>query len=133
MPQPMMNDHASMLSGKGTRSPPGDHRLTATVRGPARNPFFADQGGRHVPARGVGAVFPAAHLRAAGGDPLARHGHRLQEPAAPLELHPVGLLGGRRQRALVDPDRLAARGQRRLLVWPAGLDRAAVAAARQAA
>jgi hypothetical protein len=38
MPQPMMNDHASMLSGNGTRSPPGDHRLTATGRCPMRDP-----------------------------------------------------------------------------------------------
>lgn len=56
MPQPMMNDHASILSGKGTRSLPGDHRLTATVRGPCVIHVSMETGpvprGCHGPARG---------------------------------------------------------------------------------
>ena len=83
-------------------------------------PVFAHQHGGHLSAPGPGAWGGPADLGARAGHGLAGNRYRLQRPSPPAALHPAGLLGGRRQISMGDPDRSASRGQYGLLVWVAG-------------
>src|SRR5262249_13697100 len=84
-------------------------------------PVFAHQHGRNFPSYGPGARGSPEDVGAGAGPDVAGDGYRLQRPASPAPLYAVGLLGGRRQGAVVDADGSAAGGQYRLLVWVAGL------------
>ena len=86
------------------------------------HPFLRiNTGGTFRPTGQVRGV-PLKTLVPAAGHDVAGDRHRLQRPPPPAALYAAGLLGSGLQRSLVDPDRPAARGQHRLLVWLAGLD-----------
>jgi hypothetical protein len=70
-------------------------------------PMSTPQSRRHLPARPAGHRPPVERLCALAWHALARHWHGLQEPPAATAVHAAGLLGSRRHRAVVDPDRLA--------------------------
>ena len=67
-------------------------------------PVFAPQHGGHLAAPGPGAWGGPEDLGARAGHGVAGNRHRLQRPSPPAALHPAGLRGGRRQRAMVAPD-----------------------------
>ena len=86
------------------------------------HPFLRiNTGGTFRPTGQVRGV-PSEDVGARAGHDVAGDGHRLQRPPSAAPLYPAGLLGGRVQGSVVDPDRPAAGGQYRLLVWLAGLD-----------
>ena len=85
-------------------------------------PVCAQHHGGHLAAPGPGAWGGPEDLGARAGHGVAGHRQRLQRPSPPAARHPAGLRGGRRQRAMVAPDRSASRGQDGLVVWGAGVD-----------